>query len=485
MTTRADADRGGGDGDHTVTWRELLAETTALLAEPTHARWMCETATATGPDEFRAMLDQSATERAVAHLDAMVARARAGEPIQYVLGSWGFRRLDLAIDPRVLIPRPETELVAEVAIHLAVVAGPIRHVADLGTGSGAIGLAMADELPYDGTSIWITDASADALAVARGNLAGLGRAATNVIAVEGSWCGALPDGIAFDLIVSNPPYVADASVEIEHIVEDWEPAAALFAGPDGLDDLRAIIGQAPARLRPNGWLVLEHGHDQGPAVCELMVAAGLVDTETRPDLAGLDRLSIGRRPSHLFGVVCDAGDVVVRHLHNTISDYAHLLQWLTTPEVLEWYAGRDTTHDLAAVLAEYGPGGEHERAGIIPGIIELDGDPVGYVQLHELDDPDDAASFDLDDGRGVWSLDLYLGRPELFGHGIGRAVCRAAAEHLVVDRDAIDVVIVPHVENARAIAAYRAAGFDGDHVVREHEMHEGTLRDALRLHYRR
>ena len=252
---------------------------------------------------------------------------------------------------------------------------------------------------------------------------------------EGSWFEALPDATPFDVIVSNPPYVADASVEIEHIVSDWEPSAALFAGPDGLDDLRTIIARSAfGRLRPNGWLVLEHGHDQGDAVRELMAAAGLVDTETQLDLAGLDRVSLGRRPSHLFDVAWDAGDLAVRHLHNTVSDYAHLLRWLTTPEVLEWYEGRDTTFDLAAVLAEYGPGGEHERDGTIPAIIELDGDPIGYVQLYELDDPGDAAAFDLDDGRGVWSLDLYLGRPELFGHGIGRAVCRAAAEHFIAER---------------------------------------------------
>ena len=455
MTTRTDVD-GGSGGEHTVTWRELLAETTDLLDEPTHARWICETATATTPDEFRVKLDQPATERAVAHLDALVARARAGEPIQYVLGSWAFRHLDLAIDERVLIPRPETERVAEIAIERAAAAGPIRHVADLGTGSGAIGLAMADELPHDGTAVWITEVSADALAVARSNLAGLGRAAVNVTVAEGSWFDALPDDIRFDVIVSNPPYVADASVDIEHIVSDWEPAAALFAGADGLDDLRTIIDGAPRRLRPHGWLVLEHGHDQGAAVRELMATAGLVDTETRLDPAGLDRVSLGRRPSDLFAVAWDAGDLTVRHLHNTISDYAHLLQWLTTPEVLEWYEGRDTTFDLADILSEYAPGGEHERDDTIPGIIELDGDPIGYVQLYELADADDAASFDLEDGRGVWSLDLYIGRPDLLNRGIGRAVCRAAAEHFLSVRHAREVVILPYVENERAIAARTA-----------------------------
>ena len=483
MPTRADDD-GAGGGEHAVTWRELLAETTALLDESTHARWVCETATATSPVEFRGLLDEPATERAVAHLDAMVARARVGEPIQYVLGSWAFRHLDLAIDERVLIPRPETELVAELAIGLAAAAGPIRHVADLGTGSGAIGLAMADELPQDGTNVWITDVSADAVAVARDNLAGLGRSAANVTVAEGSWFDALPAEMRFDVIVSNPPYVADSSVEIEHIVSDWEPSAALFSGPDGLDDLRTIIDEAPRHLRPNGWLVVEHGHDQGSVVREMMTTAGLVEAETRRDLAGLDRVSLGAFPSHLFDVAWDGGDLAVRHLHNTISDYAHLLQWLTTPEVLEWYEGRDTTFDLAEILAEYGPGGEHERDGTIPGIIELDGDPIGYVQLYELDDAADAASFDLDDGRGIWSLDLYIGRPDLFSRGVGRAVCRAAAEHFITERNASDVVILPHVENERAIAACRAAGFVDDHVVREHELHEGVMRDALRLHYR-
>lgn len=470
--------------ERTVTWREVLAETTAVLDEPAHARWICETATSTTPEEFRAILDQPATDRAVAHLDAMVSRSRSGVPIQYVLGSWGFRRLDLAIDGRVLIPRSETESVAEEAIALAAAAGPIRNVADLGTGSGAIGLAMADELPHEGTTVWITDASSDALAVARDNLAGLGRAATNVIIAEGSWCDALPDDIGFDVIVSNPPYVAEGSDEIDDIVADWEPSGALFAGPDGLDDLRTLIGEAPTHLRAGGWLVVEHGHDQGGAVRELMAAAGLVDAETRRDLAGLDRWSRGRRPSHLFDVTWDAGDLAVRHLHNAVSDYAHLLQWLRMPEVLEWYEGRDAQFDLADILARYGPGGEHEVDGTIPTIIELDGEPIGYAQLYELDDPDDAAAFDLEDGTGIWSLDLYLGRPDLFGQGIGRAVCRAAADFMLDRYGARDVVIVPYTENARAIAAYCAAGFGGDHVVREHEMHEGVMRDGLRLHYR-
>ena len=126
------------------------------------------------------MLDDAPTERMVAHLDAMLARLATGEPLQYVLGQWSFRRIELAIDQRVLIPRPETELVAGVAIEKAMGVGPTRTVADLGTGSGAIGLSLAFELPLDGTTVWITDASADALDVARANLAGLGRPGRNV-----------------------------------------------------------------------------------------------------------------------------------------------------------------------------------------------------------------------------------------------------------------------------------------------------------------
>ncbi len=288
-----------GDVGHsdTVTWRELLAETESLLDDAQHALWICETATSSTPEEFREMLDEPAGERAVAHLDAMVARSRVGEPLQYVLGAWAFRRLDLAVDARVLIPRPETELVAEVAIEIARAVGPPRRVLDLGTGSGAIGLALADELPIDGTTVWISDASVEALDVARANLAGIGRAGRNVRVVHGSWFDALPAGERFDVIVSNPPYVALDSADVERDVTDWEPSVALFSGPDGLDDLRVIVAEAPLWLSAGGWLVVEHGHDQGAAVAALFQAAGFVDVETRQDFAALDRICLGRRPT--------------------------------------------------------------------------------------------------------------------------------------------------------------------------------------------
>ncbi len=479
--------------DDTVPWRALLAETESLIGDPQHARWICEAAAGATAAEFRAVLDEPATERMVAHLDAVVARVRGGEPIQYALGSWAFRHLELTVDERVLIPRPETEEVAEIAIELALAASPMRHVADLGTGSGAIGLSMAQELPADGTTVWITDASAEALAVARANLAGVGRNGKNVHVAHGSWTEALPELPAFDVIVSNPPYVSDRSTDLDPDVREWEPGEALFAGDDGLDDLRVIVPAAVERLRPGGWLVVEHGFDQGGSVRELFEQAAYDRIETRIDTAGHDRMTMGRIPVELFAVDTAAGRVTVRYLQNRIEDYARLLTWLTRDDVLEWYEGRDQTFDLARILREYGPGGVLERDETHATIVELDGEPIGFVQLYELGDHEDAVEFELDaetsgdprGGKDIWSLDLFIGEPSLHGKGIGRAVCRGVAEFLLDEWEAREVVILPYVENERAVAAYRAAGFVGDHVVVDHEMHEGVMRDGLRLHFRR
>lgn len=281
-----------------TTWRELWAETASTVGDRTEARWLCEVASgAIDGDEFLALLDDDATERMVAHLDSMLSRRAAGEPLQYVLGQWSFRHLDVAIDRRVLIPRPETELVAGVAIELARSFGPTRTVLDLGTGSGVIGLSLAHELPVDGTFVWITDASPDALDVARANLAGLGRAGRNVRVGEGSWFDAVPAGERFDVIVSNPPYVELGSPDVEQIVTDWEPASALFAGADGLDDIRHLVEASFERLVPGGWLVVEIGATQRRAVRELLDCRGYADVEIRRDLAGRDRIAIARRPA--------------------------------------------------------------------------------------------------------------------------------------------------------------------------------------------
>ncbi len=290
----------------TTTWRQLWIETTAALGgdpeSANEARWLCQEASGMSGAEWALGLDDAASTRALAHLDAMVARRRTGEPLQYVLGSWAFRHLELMVDRRVLIPRPETEQVVDVA--LAVLAGKPRPllVADLGTGSGAIALSLARELPLTGVEIWATDASPGALDVARANLAGLGRAAANVRVAEGDWFAALPAELRgrLDLVVSNPPYVPSGAV-LEPAVRDWEPPLALFAGADGLDALRILAAGAATWLRPGGSLVVEIGADQGGAASALAVATGLGAVVVHPDLAGRHRVLVGCRPG---GSVC-------------------------------------------------------------------------------------------------------------------------------------------------------------------------------------
>jgi release factor glutamine methyltransferase len=284
--------------DDTLSWGELWNETAQRIGRP-QARWMCEVASGLDGDEFTEALDLAATERGVAHLDAMLARLAAGEPLQYVLRRWGFRHLDLMVDRRVLIPRPETEGVVEVALERARSMDPPIVCADLGTGSGAIGLSLAMELPNDGVTVWMTDRSPDALDVARANAAGIGRAAANVRIAEGDWFAALPDVLRgqLSLIVSNPPYVAEADPELEPIVRDWEPPMALFAGFDGLDEVRRLVADAGQWLAPNGWLVMEIGASHGPAVTSLLREAGYADIAVSTDLSGRDRVATARRPA--------------------------------------------------------------------------------------------------------------------------------------------------------------------------------------------
>jgi release factor glutamine methyltransferase len=277
-----------------LTLRELWRQTGDLLGARHEARWICEVAAALDGPDFDAALDEPMSERMVQHHDAMVARYRAGEPLQYVLGRWSFRRLDLAVDRRVLIPRPETELLVDVALGLLADVESPRRIVDLGTGSGAIGLAMADELPLDGTEVWLTDASEDAIAVASANLAGIGRAARNVRVAIGDWFDAIPADARFDLVISNPPYVAEGSPLLDGAVAEWEPATALFAGTDGLDAYRVIVPAARHRLVPGGWLVVEIGTDQGASVRALCETAGFSDVDVRPDLAGHDRIVVAR-----------------------------------------------------------------------------------------------------------------------------------------------------------------------------------------------
>lgn len=293
--------------DGTITWRELLAETTEALAgvdgrADLESRWMIEVASGHEGADLAAGLGQPATERGVAHLDAMIVRRRAGEPIQYVLGRWPFRTLDLLCDQRVLIPRPETEQVVEVALVELDRVLLARHgdhdgvVVDLGTGSGAIALSFAVERP--GTRVWAIDASPDAAAVARANLAGLGMAGGRVRIAEGSWFDVLPDDLrgTIDLIVTNPPYIADGEV-LAPSVADWEPVQALISGPSGLEAYEAVLADARRWLAPGGAFVAEIGSTQADAVTALAVQVGLVDVSVHHDHAGHDRTVVARNPA--------------------------------------------------------------------------------------------------------------------------------------------------------------------------------------------
>jgi release factor glutamine methyltransferase len=288
-------------GDGTMTWRALWIETADRLGSALEARWVCQEVAGLSGPEWAERLDEAVTVRAVARLDALVERRRGGEPLAYVLGSWAFRRLELAVDPRVLIPRPETEDVVEVALGLArtlLATGPLV-AADLGTGSGAIALSLATELPPGSVTVWATDVSPDALDVARANVAGAGRAGRFVQVGEGSWFDALPAELAgrLGLVVSNPPYVGVDDADLAPEVRSWEPHGALFAGADGLDAVRVLVAGAGRWLAPGGVLVVEIGHRQAAAAAGLATSAGLVGVEVRPDAAGRDRILVARHPA--------------------------------------------------------------------------------------------------------------------------------------------------------------------------------------------
>jgi release factor glutamine methyltransferase len=221
---------------------------------------------------------------------ALVGRRQAGEPVAYITGHRGFWTLDLAVGPDTLIPRPETELLVELALARLDPQEPAR-VADLGTGSGAIALAIARERPL--AAVVATDVAKATLAVAVGNAqrAGLG----NVWFRRGHWCQALGRD-RFDLIASNPPYIAEGDPHLAQGDLRHEPARALASGADGLDAIREIVADAPRHLVPGGWLLLEHGWDQGAAVRALLEQAGFGAVGTEADLEGRDRVSLGRMP---------------------------------------------------------------------------------------------------------------------------------------------------------------------------------------------
>jgi release factor glutamine methyltransferase len=304
----APADRTGAAPDRPATgpeggvrtWGELLREARDRLAaagvdDPAQeARWLLERATGLSPAELTVALDRPATVRGATHLASMLARREAGEPLQYALGRWQFRTLDLYVDRRVLVPRPETEVLAGMAVDECTRLGA-RLAVDLGTGSGAIALSLAVECP--GLQVWGTDVSDEALAVARANLAGLGRPATRVRLAAGSWFDALPEELAgrVDVIVSNPPYVAEHEVpDLPDEVREWEPRTALVPGPTGLEAIEHIVAEAPRWLARPGALLLEMAPHQTARARSLARRAGFPVATVWPDLAGRDRVLLAR-----------------------------------------------------------------------------------------------------------------------------------------------------------------------------------------------
>ena len=211
-----------------------------------------------------------------------LARRLGGEPLPYITGWASSFGLDLQVDARVLCPRADTETLVDWALALL---PPKARAIDLGTGSGAIALALKHQRPD--VQIQARDLSADAIAVAQANAQRLN---LDVEFSQGAWLQGLNH--AFDLIVSNPPYIRDTDPHLAAL--RYEPLQALTSGHDGLDDMRAIITQAPAFLNPGGWLLLEHGYDQAEAVRQLLRAKGFVDVQSRQDLAGIERCSGGR-----------------------------------------------------------------------------------------------------------------------------------------------------------------------------------------------
>jgi release factor glutamine methyltransferase len=266
---------------------------------------MTEQASGYAGIEWLDVEDATVPERGGEHLESMCARRIAGEPLQYVLGAWSFRGVDLMVDDRVLIPRPETEVVVEVALAEATRLGVRRGarsvlpaqthgvIADLGTGSGAIALALERELPD--VALWATDVSEDALAVARANLAGAG--ATRIRLAAGSWFDALPVELRgeLSLVVSNPPYVGDGEfADLPDEVARYEPHRALVSGPRGTEAIEHLLAHAPRWLTTPGVLVCELAPHQADAVAEHARRNGYAEVAVQPDLTGRPRVLVAR-----------------------------------------------------------------------------------------------------------------------------------------------------------------------------------------------
>lgn len=251
----------------------------------------------TGRGELRALGGRALAADEARRLEAWLARREAGEPVQYITGRAAFRDLDLAVDRRVLVPRPETEGLVEAVLEVLAAERerwPAPRVLDLGTGSGAIALAIAHE--HADALVTATDASPDALALARANAATCGLA-ERVSFGEGRWFGAIASDERFEVVVSNPPYIAESeAAELPADVREWEPAGALFSGADGLEALREIVDDAPRHLVAGGLLALELAENRAREVAAWLEGAhDWASVELRDDLSGQPRVLLARR----------------------------------------------------------------------------------------------------------------------------------------------------------------------------------------------
>lgn len=270
--------------------RDLLHECARMLAGADarrEAEWLLMHALDVPDAWLVAHADDDIDDARATVYRALIKRRARGEPVAYLTGVRGFHTLDLAVTPDVLIPRPETELLVDLALQ-RIPADAVCMVADLGTGSGAIALAIAHARPR--AHVIATDASGEALEVARVNATQLDL--YNITFAHGDWCGALGDQL-FDVIVSNPPYIAQDDPHLRQGDLRFEPRGALASGADGLNAIRVIVRDARAHLRADGWLLMEHGYDQGAAVRDLLARHGYTDAFTARDLGGHERVGGG------------------------------------------------------------------------------------------------------------------------------------------------------------------------------------------------
>ncbi len=287
--------------DASVSWEELLLETGQILEGDNaelEAKWMIEEISGiTQRHDYK----EQAKPIQLKRLNRLIERRVAGEPLQYVLGRWQFRELDLFVDDRVLIPRPETEILVGYALEECKSkksdlngTRPL-NVVDLGCGSGAVGLSIAREVQE--VSIWCTDVSEGAIAVTRANLAGLGMAGQKVSISQGFWFEALPEEMLgkFDIVISNPPYISD-SEELPLEVSEWEPSSSLRSGPLGTEDLSFLLNNSIEWLSAEGRLILELAPMQADVMVEEAKNLKYREVKLRHDLTGRDRVLMAKKP---------------------------------------------------------------------------------------------------------------------------------------------------------------------------------------------